>query len=400
MKRRHFITTLAASTYGLKTLDAKDAPIASKAKNVIYICLDGGMSHLDTFDPKDDKEVMGDTTKISTNVDGIEIGNRLPKLAEVVDKMSIIRSTTSKTGAHEQAQYLNRTSYRQIGSIVHPSLGSWVAHLQERERDIPDYVLISGSSAHPNSGFLPKVKSPLPIVDPQGGLRNSKVDSKLEERMRILRELNSSLKAPLASEYNQFYDNTVRFLKSKDLELFDLTKESSDTRAKYGDTKLGQGCLLAKRLIKGDIKFIEINNGGWDTHVDNFTKLDNKLKEVDDALSALVLDLDSEGLLDSTLIALVTEFGRTPNINVNEGRDHHPQCYSTVLIGAGVKGGYIAGETNKTASKVTKDPYTISDINATIAHLLGIKTEEEKISPNGRPFKVANKGNIIKDIIG
>ena len=400
MKRRHFITTLAASTYGLKTLDAKDAPIASKAKNVIYICLDGGMSHLDTFDPKDDKEVMGDTTKISTNVDGIEIGNRLPKLAEVVDKMSIIRSTTSKTGAHEQAQYLNRTSYRQIGSIVHPSLGSWVAHLQERERDIPDYVLISGSSAHPNSGFLPKVKSPLPIVDPQGGLRNSKVDSKLEERMRILRELNSSLKAPLASEYNQFYDNTVRFLKSKDLELFDLTKESSDTRAKYGDTKLGQGCLLAKRLIKGDIKFIEINNGGWDTHVDNFTKLDNKLKEVEDALSALVLDLDSEGLLDSTLIALVTEFGRTPNINVNDGRDHHPQCYSTVLIGAGVKGGYIAGETNKTASKVTKDPYTISDINATIAHLLGIKTEEEKISPNGRPFKVANKGNIIKDIIG
>ena len=399
MKRRQFITTLAASTYGLKTLDAKDAPIASKAKNVIYICLDGGMSHIDTFDPKDDKDVMGDTTKISTNVDGIELGNRLPKLAEVVDKMSIIRSTTSKTGAHEQAQYLNRTSYRQIGSIVHPSLGSWVAHLQERERDIPDYVLISGSSAHPNSGFLPKVKSPLPIVDPQGGLRNSKVDNKLEERMRILRELNSSLKAPLASEYNQFYDNTVRFLKSKDLELFDLTKESSDIRAKYGDTKLGQGCLLAKRLIKGDVKFIEINNGGWDTHVDNFTKLDNKLKEVDDALSALVLDLVSEGLLDSTLIALVTEFGRTPNINVNDGRDHHPQCYSTVLIGAGVKGGYIAGETNKTASKVTKDPYTISDINATIAHLLGIKTEEEKISPNGRPFKVANKGNIIKDII-
>ena len=399
MKRRQFITTLAASTYGLKTLDAKDAPIASKAKNVIYICLDGGMSHLDTFDPKDDKDVMGDTTKISTNVDGIELGNRLPKLAEVVDKMSIIRSTTSKTGAHEQAQYLNRTSYRQIGSIVHPSLGSWVAHLQERERDIPDYVLISGSSAHPNSGFLPKVKSPLPIVDPQGGLRNSKVDNKLEERMRILRELNSSLKAPLASEYNQFYDNTVRFLKSKDLELFDLTKESSEVRARYGDTKLGQGCLLAKRLIKGDIKFIEINNGGWDTHVDNFTKLDNKLKEVDDALSALVLDLDSEGLLDSTLIALVTEFGRTPNINVNDGRDHHPQCYSTVLIGAGVKGGYIAGETNKTASKVTKDPYTISDINATIAHLLGIKTDEEKISPSGRPFKVANKGNIIKDII-
>ena len=399
MKRRQFITTLAASTYGLKTLDAKDAPIASKAKNVIYICLDGGMSHIDTFDPKDDKDVMGDTTKISTNVDGIELGNRLPKLAEVVDRMSIIRSTTSKTGAHEQAQYLNRTSYRQIGSIVHPSLGSWVAHLQERERDIPDYVLISGSSAHPNSGFLPKVKSPLPIVDPQGGLRNSKVDYKLEERMRILRELNSSLKAPLASEYNQFYDNTVRFLKSKDLELFDLTRESSDIRAKYGDTKLGQGCLLAKRLIKGDIKFIEINNGGWDTHVDNFTKLDNKLKEVDDALSALVLDLDSEGLLDSTLIALVTEFGRTPNINVNDGRDHHPQCYSTVLIGAGVKGGYIAGETNKTASKVTKDPYTISDINATIAHLLGIKTDEEKISPNGRPFKVANKGNIIKDII-
>ena len=399
MNRRLFIQTLAASTYGLKTLDAKDAPIASKAKNVIYICLDGGMSHIDSFDPKDDKEVMGDTTKISTNVSGIELGNRLPKLAEVVDKMSIIRSTHSKTGAHEQAQYLNRTSYRQIGSIVHPSLGSWVAHIQDREKDIPDYVLISGSSAHPNSGFLPKVKSPLPIIDPNGGLKNSKVDNKLEERMNILREINSKFKAPLASEYNEFYDNTVRFLKSKDLELFDLTKENPEARSRYGNTKLGQGCLLAKRLIKGDIKFIEINNGGWDTHVDNFTKLDDKLKEVDDALSALVLDLDSEGLLDTTLIALVTEFGRTPKINVNTGRDHHPSCYSTVLIGAGVKGGYVAGETNKTASKVTKDPYTISDINATIAHLLGIEAEKERFSPTGRPFKVANKGEVIKDIL-
>ena len=199
---------------------------------------------------------------------------------------------------------------------------------------------MSGASAHPGSGFLPKVKAPLPIVDPKSGLQNAKADSKLNERMALLREVNKHISSPIANSYNQFYDNTVEFLKSKDLELFDISKEPQENRDRYGDTRLGQGLLLSKRLVQGDVRFIEVNNGGWDTHTDNFNNLDRKLKELDDAVSSLVLNLEEEGLLDSTLVVIATEFGRTPKINVNDGRDHHPQAYSTVMIGAGIKGGY------------------------------------------------------------
>tara|TARA_R110002050_G_scaffold78607_1_gene167930 strand:+ start:999 stop:2198 length:1200 start_codon:yes stop_codon:yes gene_type:complete len=398
MERRTFIQALATSTYGVKAY--ANAPVADnvKAKNIIYIYLDGGMSHIDTFDPKDDKEVMGDTEKIITRGD-FQIGNRLPKLAEVMNKAVVIRSTTSKTGAHQQAQYLSRTSYKQLGTITHPSLGSWVSHVSNRDKAIPDFVLVNGISTHPGSGFLPKSQSPLPIVDPKDGLKNSKVDDKLQERMALLKVINKKISAPIADTYNEFYDDTVRFLKSKDLELFDISKEPATKRERYGTSRLGQGLLLAKRLVRGDIKFIEVSSGGWDTHTDNFTKLDDRVKELDDGVSALVEDLESEGLLDSTLIVIATEFGRTPKINVNTGRDHYPKAYSTVLIGAGVKGGMAYGETDDTASKVIKDSATISDINATVAHLAGLNVKKEYLSPTGRPFELADKGKIITSIL-
>ena len=210
--------------------------------------------------------------------------------------------------------------------------------------------------------------------------------------------IDSSAKSPKINK-NSKKEKTVEFLKSKDLELFDISKEPQKNRERYGDTRLGQGLLLAKRLVQGDVRFIEVNNGGWDTHTENFDKLDNKLKELDDAVSSLVSNLEEEGLLDSTLVVIATEFGRTPNINVNDGRDHHPQAYSTVMIGAGVKGGYVYGKTDKTASKVISDPVTISDVNATIAHLAGLDVLLKHSSPSGRPFEVADKGEIIKKVI-
>ena len=392
--RRNFIAGLAAGSFGVNILNAEPTKQAP-AKNVILIALDGGMSHIDSFDPKKDKEVAGNTTAIPTTGD-FSIGHRLPKLAQVMHHAAVIRSMTSKTGAHRGAQYLNRTSYTQRATITHPSLGSWVSFLSNRDVTIPDFVLVSGASSHPGSGFLPKIKSPLPIVDPNSGLRNSSADSKLVERMDLLRQVNAGIKSPLATQYNDFYDNTVRFLKSKDLDLFDLSEESAQTRERYGNTRLGSGLLLAKRLVKGDVRFIEVNNGGWDTHTENFEKLDIKLKELDDAVSSLVLDLQSEGLLDSTLVAIVTDFGRTPKINVNSGRDHYPQAYSTLLLGAGINGGVAVGETNEQATKVIADPHSITDVNATIAHLAGLDLERQHFSPTGRPFRVADHGKLIE----
>ena len=406
MKRKDFIRNTAYSLFGVSALgqgmgkSIKPDP-SSKVKSVIYIYLQGGMSHLDSFDPKENEEIKGTTNAIGTNVPGIQISEHLPKLAAIMDKIAIVRSMSSTAGAHKQGQYIARTSYQLRGSIIHPALGAWAASEVERETELPGYVLISGPSNHPGAGYLPKKFSPLPIVDPNRGLANAKTDPKLTERLELLSSVNktANVKQPKVAEYVQFYDETLKLLNSSELNVFDLNKVDSKRRNDYGMNKIGQGCLLAKRLVKQGITFVEVENGGWDTHVNNFDKLTQKLPEVDTAVAALVADLESEGLLDSTLIAIATEFGRTPKINTNTGRDHHPAAYSSVLIGGGIKGGVVYGETDDKGQKVKKNKVTPQDFNATIGSALGLPIEKEVFSPTGRPFHIAGKGSPIKDIL-
>ena len=402
MKRKQFIHKTAYSLFGLSTLPTALAKSEkkTKAKSVIYIYLQGGMSHLDTFDPKEDAEIKGETEAIDTNVPGIRIGQHLPKVAELMDKIAIVRSISSRAGAHKQGQYLARTSYQLRGSIVHPALGAWAAK-EATPGTLPNYVMINGPSNHPGAGYLPKKFSPLPIVDPNRGLPNSKKDPKLEERLTLLDSVNKSanIKQPKVAEYVQFYDETLKVLNSKDLEVFNLGNESSKKREDYGMNRLGQGCLLAKRLVKQGITFVEVENGGWDTHVNNFDRLAEKLPEVDNAIAALVTDLEAEGLLDSTLVVVATEFGRTPKINGNKGRDHHPACYSSVLIGGGIKGGMVYGSTDKQGNRVKDDKVSPQDFNATIGRALGLPVEQEVFSPTGRPFHIAGKGTPIKEVL-
>ena len=406
MKRKDFIRNTAYSLFGVSVLgQSMGAPIKadpkSKVKSVIYIYLQGGMSHLDSFDPKEDEEIKGTTKAIGTNVPGIQISEHLPKLAEIMDKIAIVRSMSSTAGAHKQGQYIARTSYQLRGSIIHPALGAWAASEIKRETELPGYVLISGPSNHPGAGYLPKKFSPLPIVDPNRGLANSKSDPKLTERLGLLNSVNktANVKQPKIAEYVQFYDETLKLLNSSELNVFNLNKVDSKRRNDYGMNKIGQGCLLAKRLVKQGITFVEVENGGWDTHVNNFDKLAQKLPEIDTAISALVADLESEGLLDTTLIAIATEFGRTPKINTNTGRDHHPAAYSSVLIGGGIKGGMVYGETDNRGQKVKENKVSIQDFNATIGRALGLPVDKEVFSPSGRPFHIAGNGTPIKDIL-
>jgi len=406
MKRKDFIRNTAYSLFGVSALgQSMGAPIKadtnSKVKSVIYIYLQGGMSHLDSFDPKENEEIKGTTKAIGTNVSGIQISEHLPKLAEIMDKIAIVRSMSSTAGAHKQGQYIARTSYQLRGSIIHPALGAWAASKIKRETELPGYVLISGPSNHPGAGYLPKKFSPLPIVDPNRGLTNAKSDPKLTERLELLSSVNktANVKQPKVAEYVQFYDETLKLLNSSELNVFDLNKVDSKRRNDYGMNKIGQGCLLAKRLVKQGITFVEVENGGWDTHVNNFDKLAQKLPEVDTAVSTLVADLESEGLLDSTLIVITTEFGRTPKINTNTGRDHHPAAYSSVLIGGGIKGGIVYGETDDRGQKVKRDKVSIQDFNATIGRALGLPMDKEVFSPSGRPFHIAGKGVPIKEIL-
>lgn len=407
INRRDFVLRLASAGLGVSVLpEIYAAQSANKAEHIIYLFMNGGMSHLDTFDPKKDAEVKGKFNSINTNAD-YAISEHLPKLAKHGDKMAVIRSMMVNTGAHEQAQYLQRTSYKKIGTIIHPNMGAWMCKMQDKGEkiSIPQNVLISGPADHPGAGWMAKKYSPIPIQDPLRGLENAKIRNKEEfsKRIEVLKQIErDAMKGANPSEksYTEFYDQTVRLLNSSELDVFDLTKESADKREKYGNNRFGQGVCLAKRLIEqGGCKFIEVSDGGWDTHVNNFDALEDKLAILDTALTALIEDLQASGLLKKTLIVITTDFGRTPIINVNDGRDHHPGAFSSALIGAGIKGGQVYGKSDDKGMKVLDGIVSPQDFNATIAAAAGLQTEQVLVSPEGRPFKIADKGKPIAALL-
>jgi hypothetical protein len=310
LTRRNFVLNLASAGLGVTVLpNIAAAPAASKAEHIIYLFMNGGMSHLDTFDPKTNAEVKGKFNAINTTA-GYQISEHLPKLAKHGDKMAVVRSMMVTTGDHAGAQYIQRTSFKKIGTIVHPNMGAWMCNLTDDGEDkvIPENVLISGTADHPGSGWMPKKYSPIPIVDPLKGLDNAKLKNAAEfsKRVTILDQLErdaNKIINPSQKSYAEFYDQTIRLLNSNELDVFDLSKEDAAVREKYGNNRFGQGCCLAKRLIeKGGCKFIEVSDGGWDTHVNNFDSLQDKLAVLDHAIDALINDLSS-GALDAEIPA-------------------------------------------------------------------------------------------------
>ena len=407
LTRRNFVLNLASAGLGVTVLpNIAAAPAASKAEHIIYLFMNGGMSHLDTFDPKTNAEVKGKFNSIATNA-GYQISEHLPKLAKHGDKMAIVRSMMVTTGDHAGAQYLQRTSFKKIGTIVHPNLGAWMCNYTDNgeKKVIPENVLISGPADHPGAGWMPKKYSPIPIADPMRGLDNTKLKNTAEfsKRVSILQQLEKDANKiinPQQKSYAEFYDQTIRLLNSTELDVFDLSKEDATIREKYGNNRFGQGCCLAKRLIeKGACKFIEVSDGGWDTHVNNFDSLEDKLAILDQAVDALINDLQSSGLLKKTLIVIATDFGRTPNININDGRDHHPGAFCGVLIGAGIKGGQAYGKSDDKGIKAVENIVSPADFNATIAAAAGLPVNNVLISPEGRPFKLADKGAPVSALL-
>ena len=407
MNRREFADTAAKTFLGVTA-----APLIASgerlptAKNVIYLYMNGGMTHLDTFDPKPGAETQGPTRAIRTNVDGLIISENFPKLAHVMDKVAIIRSMSSTTGAHGEGQYLFHTSYKPRNTIKHPFLGAWVTKLQGKyNKTLPGSVGISTPSNLAGAGYLKAVHQPLVIGDPNQGLKNSKHQnlSKLDKRLDLLSKAEqnfmgrySHLKSVKA--YTEMYDDAISLMSSSDLEVFDLNKEDNYIRDQYGRDRFGQGVLLARRLIDRNVRFVEVQYGGWDTHVNNFISVPERTAIVDQALSTLIRDLEARGKLDETLIVLATEFGRTPRINQNAGRDHYPKAFSCLLAGGGIKGGIAYGKTDDRGETIIENRVTIQDFNATIAHAMGIDGSQIIHSPSGRPFKMANGGDHIADL--
>lgn len=417
LSRRGFLSQTAGGLLGVSLMPslaptglfAQTRNPSAKANKVIYLYMSGGMSHMDTFDPKPGADEQGPVQAIDTNVDGIKISEYLPSLARQMDKMALVRSLSSTQGAHEQGQYFMHSSYTPRGTIQHPGLGAWMHRLDGRKNStLPASVRIGGSSRGSGSGFLESKFAPLVINNPNDGLKNSKRRQGMSEKeFKDRLDLASAFDEEFHRRYNHkkvraytdMYEDAIRLMKSEDLKAFDLNKESKDVRDEYGDNSFGQGCLLARRLIENDVRFVEVSLGGWDTHNNNFDSVSRRAGVLDQAMATLISDLERRGLLEETLVVLATEFGRTPRINENDGRDHFPKAFSGVLAGGGIKGGQAYGVTDETSSNVLDQRVSVPDFNATIAHALGLPLDEVVYSPSKRPFTVAHKGRPVIDLL-
>ncbi len=398
---------LGHETFGAETIAAPIAPLVKgpgfgSAKNIIILNLTGGMTHIDTFDPKTG-ETKGPGKAISTKAD-FQVTEYLPKTAAIADKIAVIRSMSAKIGVHEAARYFMRTGFEKRGTIKHPWLGAWAQHyLGPSHQTLPSSVCVNRNSDHGN-GFFPATFSPLPILDPDAGLQNSRSavgPDGVSKRLDLVNQLDQSFRQRFPDEnvsaYDDFYESTVRLMKSSDLKAFDVTAEPSALRESYGKNKFGQGCLLARRLIENGIRSVEVVSGGWDMHNNLEEAMGSRGGEFDVAFAALISDLESRGLLKNTLVAVMTEFGRKPDFQ-GSGRGHYPKVFTTVLAGAGIKRGYVHGASDPTGSEPIKDPVTVGNLHATIGYAAGLAINEPAISPSGRPFTVGNKAEPVRDL--
>ena len=423
--RREFIASAARAFLGVSLIPIGGAATAlaapadtrgkAKAKSIIYLFMQGGMSHIDTFDTKPDrKDVQGPTLTIPTKLDGMRISGYLPLLAKHGPEMAIVRSMSHTQGAHEQGMHKVRTGYEKQPGLTYPALGSWIARLSGREMraGLPPYIHVGGLGGHPGSGFLEAKYGPVPIEDPNAGLRNTRLVrgeslKAIQQRISLAGQLDAAFVARYATDdvrsYSDLYSDAARLIESKELEAFDLNKEKPETRYAYGEDGFGQGVLLARRLVENGAQFVEVDLGGWDTHTNNHQQVAARAGVLDRAMSALLDDLAQRGLLATTLVAVVSEFGRSPQLD-GTGRNHHPIAFSTVLAGGGVRP-QVFGSTDPTGREVAEHKVSVHDFNATIAHLMGVNPVAPVVIPGGRALTLAgpdtspNRGKPIAALI-
>lgn len=419
--RRDFVKLSAMGVFGasvsgwLNVLAAHAGNTAAnskaKAKNCILVWQDGGPSHKDTWDLKPESKGAGEFKKIKTSAPGIEISEHLPKLAQWMNQGVVLRGMSTAEGAHPRAKYNMHTGYREgQGGVIYPSIGAIASkELGRADSTIPNFVTIGNRSY--GSGFLGPKHQPLQVTDPTKGVQDLAAlvgAGQFENRVSLLQELEAAFyhdyQADSINDHKTTYARAVTMMKSKEAKAFDLSAEPSASRAKYESDNFSQSLLMARRLVEVGVPFVETNLGGWDTHQDNFGKLKNTLlPKIDGGVSTLLADLKERGLLDSTLVIVMGEFGRTPNINARgdkPGRDHYPKAWSLAMFGAGLKHGTVYGKTDKEGATVEEGKTNAMDFLATVCTLLGIDYTKENETPTKRPVRIVDKaGKAIKDII-
>jgi hypothetical protein len=427
ISRRDFLRVGALTTFGLSMpglLEAQSAPAAKAhpaAKrdiSIILLWMNGGPSHIDTFDPKPEapQEIRGPFNAIGTNVAGIQLSEHLPKLAKHADKFSILRSVTSPDGNHETATHYLLTGYPFNPAIEYPAIGSVLAREKGYQNNLPPYVMMHGLPFnHGTGGYMGAIYNPFMLngdpndqnfsvrdVAPPNG-----VDSVRVERRQLLREAldtwqRDKERAPKATQtMDEFYQRAYSLVTSPAAKkAFNLKEESDKLREQYGRNDFGQSCLLARRLVEAGVRCVTINMGGWDTHENNFNALKGHLlPRLDTGYAALLNDLKERGMLDTTLVVWMGEFGRTPVINASAGRDHWSGAISVCMGGGGIKTGSVVGSSNARAEYPKDRPLRVEDVAATIYKAVGVNTEKEYISPEERPLKINYDGTPIKELL-
>lgn len=395
----------AAASLPWLNLAARAATEPARKRSCILLWMAGGPSQLDTFDPKPKTDNGGPFQAISTNVPGLQICEHLSKLAQHADRLALIRSMATKEGDHGRATTHLQTGYTPAGPIRFPALGSLVSKELSREQaDLPAFASVTpqGAFAQPAvaAGFLGPKFAPLVVSGSGGNLKVEDLQSadiaedRQRQRMHLLRELQqpfvASRPGPGTASHVTAYDRAERLGKTAAADAFDLNREEASLRDEYGRGLFGQGCLLARRLIEREVPLVQVTLNGWDTHDNNFEQVKNLCGTLDNGWATLMRDLRDRGLLDSTLVVWMGEFGRTPGINPRSGRDHFPVAWSVVLGGGGVQGGSIIGRTSADGLAVEDRPVRVPDLMATIFLALGLDPEKQNMSNVGRPIRLAD----------
>jgi uncharacterized protein (DUF1501 family) len=427
LSRRSFLTVGAAGGLGLNLatfLRLRHAVaeqkhydfIEAKAQSVIHVFLPGGISHQETFDPKPYApiEYRGEIGTVTTNT-GEVISATLPRLAQVADKFAMVRSMTHGEAAHERGTHNMFTGYKPSPAIVFPSMGSVVSHEYGPRNNLPPYVCVPNQpNEYAGSGYLSSSFAPFSLgADPAAaGFRVQDLnlpggvdETRFARRRSALEAVNAYFamrnRSDAVSAMDTFYERAYSLISSQAArEAFDIEKESPQVRDEYGRNEAGQRLLMARRLVAAGVRMVTLTYGSWDLHNSITAGMQNQLPALDQALAALLVDLDRLGLLATTLVMVSSEFGRTPKINGTAGRDHWPKVFSVMLAGGGIHGGTVHGASDATASEPDRDPVDPADLATTVYHLLGIVADKELMAPGDRPIEIVNGGKLVQPLIG
>jgi Protein of unknown function (DUF1501) len=419
ISRRHFLGHLSASALGVpavqffSTLQANAAQVRKNHRSCIVLWMSGGPSHLDIWDLKPESDKNGGPFRpIDTSAPGVKICEHMPRVAKQMHHLNIIRTLDSKEGNHDRGTYLMHTGYVPNPTVVHPAWGSVCAYElgdQVKNLDLPHCVAINQPGM--GAGFLGMSFSPFVIQNPNAPIANLKLpggvdQARFQRRLAMLSGVENDFiaqrKSQMALDHKAVYGKTIRMMSNPRLQdVFNLGTEPAAVREAYGKGSFGSGCLLARRLVEQGVSYVEVSLGGWDTHTNNFDTLSKRLlPELDQGMGTLVADLAQRGLLETTLIVWMGEFGRTPRINQNAGRDHWPRSWSVVVGGGGLKGGQTVGATDKDGVDITDRPVGVMDLIATMTKSMTINVDTQYTTPRGRPYKVVDGGQPIRELVG